>query len=80
MTILTSQDGSRMLKMDSIIGVKMYTDKCLYAMVANGSEHWIGVFNSEKRAKEVMEEIWYAIDAGISYTVSPEVNNDRIES
>lgn len=73
MTILTSQEGSGTFRMDSIIGVKMYLDTCLYVSLVSGREYWIGKFSSEKRAKEVMEEIWYAIDAGISYTVSPEV-------
>lgn len=72
--ILTSQDGSRMLKMDSIIGIVMSMDmKHLCISLANGAEYCVGGFSSEKKAKEVMKEIWYAIDAGISYTVSPEV-------
>ena len=73
MSILTSQDGSGIFRMGSIVGVKMYLDTCLYASLMNGREYWIGKFSSEKKAKEVMKCIWYAIDAGISYTVSPEV-------
>lgn len=80
--ILTSQDGSRTFKMDSIIGLMISGDKVhlLYIVLANGNQYCIGGFDSENRAKVVMEEIWYAIDAGISYTVSKEVNDDRIES
>ena len=80
MTILTSQDGSRTLKMDSIDGFMISPSICLYALLENGGEYWVGKFGSEKRAKEVIGEIWYAIDAGISYTVPQEVNDDRTES
>lgn len=72
--ILTSQDGSRTFKMNSIVGIVMSVDmRHLCISLVNGAEYCVGGFKSEERAKKVMEEIWYAIDAGISYTVSPEV-------
>lgn len=80
MTILTSQDETRTIKMDSIDGFMISPSICLYALLANGGEYWIGKFSSEKKAKEVMEEIWYAIDADVSYLVPQEVNDDRTES
>ena len=80
MTILTSQDRSRTFKMDSIIGIATLGDMHLYVSLTNGGEYLIGKFSSEKKAKEVMEEIWYAIDDDVSYLVPQEANDDRIES
>ena len=70
--LLTSQDGLRTMRMDAITAI-FVSDGYLCIQRNNNFTDLYGEFKSDKKAVEVMKEIWYAIDAGISYTVSPEV-------
>ena len=72
-SILTSQDESRMFKMDSIIGLITSGDMLrLYIVLSNGNQYCIGEFNSKEKLKMIMECVWYSIDADTSYTVPKE--------
>lgn len=77
--LLTSQDGLRMIKMDVITAI-FVSDGYLCVQRGNRLTDMYGEFKSDERAVEVMKEIWYAIDAGISYTIPKEANDDRTES
>jgi len=77
--LLISQDGLRTIRMDTITAI-FVSDGCLCVQRNSYVTDLYGEFKSDEKAVEVMKEIWYAIEAGISYTIPKEANDDRIES
>jgi len=69
--LLTSQDGLRTIRIDAITGI-FVSDGYLCVQRDIHVTDLYGEFKSDEKAVEVMKEIWYAIDVGISYTVPKE--------